>query len=106
MSAMRLGRILIFPIKSLDGVQMEEATITAGGILENDRVYAIFDEQGKVVNGKRTARIHALRSEFDPGPKEVRLWENGAPEQFALDAPGAMDRWLSEFFGFAVGLKH
>ncbi len=103
---MRLGRISIFPIKSLDGIQVDEAAITPGGILENDRVYAIFDEEGRVVNGKRTARIHALRCQYGSNLKEVRLWENGAAEQFCFDAPAAMDRWLSDFFGFRAGLKH
>jgi hypothetical protein len=101
-----LGRILIFPVKSLDGIEVQEAAITAGGILENDRVYAIFDAQDKVVNGKRTARIHQLRCDFDKGLKEIRVWENSAPTQFCLDAPAALDRWLSDFFGFAVTLKH
>jgi len=103
---MRVGRILIFPIKSLDGIELDEVAITRGGILENDRVYAIFDEQGRVVNGKRTARVHALRCEFDAGLNEVRLWENAAPVQFCLDAPELIDRWLSDFFGFPVSLKH
>jgi hypothetical protein len=103
---MHLGRILIFPIKSLDGVEVDEVKITSGGILENDRIYAIFDERGSVVNGKRTARIHQLRSAFDKGLKEVRLWENSSPVQFCLDAPGPIDRWLSDFFGFPVALKH
>jgi len=102
---MYLGPIWIFPIKSLDGVEVDEVKITSGGILENDRVYAIFDEKGAVVNGKRTARIHQLRSEFDSGLKEVRLWENGAPVQFSLDAPEGIDRWLGEFFGFPVTLR-
>jgi uncharacterized protein YcbX len=102
---MYLGRILIFPIKALDGVQVDEVRITACGILENDRVYAIFDEQGGVVNGKRTARVHQLRAEFDAGVKEVRLWENAAPAQFCLDEPETIGRWLSEFFGFPVTLK-
>jgi uncharacterized protein YcbX len=30
---MYLGRIAIFPIKSLDGVAVEEVRITSGGIL-------------------------------------------------------------------------
>jgi uncharacterized protein len=102
---MFLGRIRIYPIKSLDGVEVNEARITGGGILENDRVYAIFDEKGAVVNGKRTARVHQLRSEFDGEVKEVRLWEKGAPAQFCLDATGEINKWLSEFFGFAVELK-
>jgi uncharacterized protein YcbX len=103
---MHLGRIWIFPIKSLDGMAVEEARITPGGILENDRVYAIFDEKGAVVNGKRTARVHQLRCAFEPGLKEVRLWESGAPKQFCLDAMGPINQWLSDFFGFAVTLVH
>jgi uncharacterized protein YcbX len=103
---MYLGRIWIFPIKSLDGLEVDEVKITPGGILENDRIYAIFDEHGAVVNGKRTGRIHQLRCAFDAGLKEVRLWEKSAPAQFCLDAPGPIDRWLSDFFGFPVALKH
>jgi uncharacterized protein len=103
---MRLGRILIFPVKSLDGIQLDEVTITKGGILENDRIYAIFDELGRVVNGKRTALVHALRCEFGPGFYEIRFWKGDTPVQFCLDAPSAINRWLSEFFGFSVVLKH
>ncbi|MEP6672481.1 MAG: MOSC N-terminal beta barrel domain-containing protein [Chthoniobacter sp.] len=105
---MRLGKITIFPIKSLDGISVAEATITAGGILQGDRVYAIFDEQGGVVNGKRTPRVHELRCAFDDGIREVRLWEDGGgrPEQFSFEAPAALNRWLSAFFGFAVELRH
>ena len=62
---MQLGRITIFPIKSLPGIPVETARITGGGILENDRIYAIYDAEGKVVNGKRTPRVHELRCEFD-----------------------------------------
>ncbi|HEV2455075.1 MAG TPA: MOSC N-terminal beta barrel domain-containing protein, partial [Verrucomicrobiae bacterium] len=62
---MQLGRIIIFPIKSLDGHLVESARFTAGGILENDRVFAIYDSSGKVVNGKRTPRIHELRCAYD-----------------------------------------
>src|SRR3974390_1390810 len=83
---MQLGRITIFPIKSLDGVPIETARITRGGILENDRIYAIFDAEGKVVNGKRTPRVHELRCEFNPKITEVRLWHgDGSPVQFSLD---------------------
>jgi hypothetical protein len=102
-----LGRIEIFPVKSLDGVSVEQARITSGGILENDRVYAIMDHDGKVVNGKRTARVHQLRCAFDAGIKEVRLWPNGgSPAQFHLDDPAPISQWLTDFFGFPVTLRH
>src|SRR5277367_3140340 len=104
---MRLGRIIIFPIKSLDGVSVETVRITSGGILENDRVYAIYDAEEKVVNGKRTARVHELRCEFDADVREIRLRQNGesTQEQFQLDDLIPIQKWLSEFFGFAVFLR-
>ena len=104
---MQLGRIFIYPIKSLDGISVESARITGGGILENDRVYAMYDAEGKVVNGKRTARVHALRCAFDPGVREVQLWETGGTPagQFELGDPIPIGKWLSEFFGFQVNLR-
>ena len=84
-----------------------EARVTAGGILENDRCYAIFDLDGRVVNGKRTDRVHHLRCAFDPEVREVRLWQNGESpsEPFPLDAPERVEKWLGDFFGFAVRLQ-
>lgn len=103
---MHLGKIQIFPIKSLDGLEMESARVTPGGFLENDRVYAIFDELGKVVNGKRTGRIHQLRCRYDAGIREVHLWENGgAPTGFLLADPGPISDWLTSFFGFSARLR-
>jgi uncharacterized protein len=104
---MQLARIIIFPIKSLDGVPRESARFTAGGILEKDRIYAIYDAEGKVVNGKRTARVHDLRSVFDPEIREIRLWQKEeAPQQFQLDNLPPMEKWLSDFFGFPVTLRY
>jgi uncharacterized protein YcbX len=104
---MHLGRIEIFPIKSLDGLLLEEARVTTAGILEQDRVYAIMDRDGKVVNGKRTARVHQLRCAFDPLIKEVQFWQSGSsPAQFRLDDPVPIGKWLTDFFGFPAALRH
>ena len=103
---MQLARILLFPIKSLDGFSVESASFTAGGILENDRVFAIYDRDGKVVNGKRTARVHELRSLYDSRVREVRLGPNGrTPQQFQLDDLTPLGNWLSDFFGFPVTVR-
>lgn len=108
MDQIHLQRIEIFPIKSLDGVALDECGITRGGILENDRVFGIMDGDGKVVNGKRTARVHQLRCAFDAGIREVRLWQNGEthPAQFSLDDLLRINQWLGDFFGFPVALHH
>jgi MOSC domain-containing protein len=107
-SGMQLGQIIIFPIKSLDGVSLETCRVTNGGILENDRAYAIYDADGKVVNGKRTARVHELRCVFDSHIKEVRLRQTGesSQAQFQLDNPTSLEKWLGDFFGFIVTLRH
>ena len=103
---MVLREIVLFPIKSLDGVAVARARMTPGGILEHDRVYAIVDGEGAYVNGKRTARVQLLRSSFAPDFREVSLWENGTStrESFVLAEPEPLNRWLSEFFGFPVKL--
>ncbi|MGL5806110.1 MAG: MOSC N-terminal beta barrel domain-containing protein [Xenococcaceae cyanobacterium] len=40
-----LARIVIFPIKSLDGVEVDRATLLKGGALVGDRSFAIYDTQ-------------------------------------------------------------
>ena len=104
----RVGRIEIFPIKSLDGVSRQESAVTAGGILENDRVYAMVDEEGAFVNGKRTPRVHDLRCEFAPSLRELSVWETGQSSRrtFGLEDREPFGRWLSDFFGFRVSLKY
>lgn len=105
---MQLRRIDIFPIKSLDGLQVSEALITAGGILENDRVYAIVDHTGRVVNGKRSEQIHRLRCSYGSDVKEVwlRPANDSSATGFRLGEPASIQRWLSDFFGFPVALRH
>lgn len=57
--------IIIYPIKSLDGVSLNQAQFGPGGCLLHDREFAMRDEQGRFVNGKSTAQVHLLRSKVD-----------------------------------------
>lgn len=104
-----LTKILIYPIKSLDAVEVTEATLLPGGALTHDREFAIVDQQGRFVNGKRTAKIHALRSTYDLSERTVTLWiqESDRPaETFHLDNDReALATWLSEYFGYTVTLQ-
>jgi uncharacterized protein len=101
-----LDQIWIFPIKSLDGVQADRATFAPGGSLTNDREFALFDDQNKVINAKRTAKIQLLRSRFDLLERQVTLsMEAGPGEAFHLDADRPrLNAWLSDYFGFPVHL--
>jgi uncharacterized protein YcbX len=104
---MVLSQILIYPVKSLDGVSVPQARITPGGILEGDRSYALFDAEGKYVNAKRTPRIQFLRAEFDARYELIILSAPGADRarHFSLVEPDELNDWLSKFFGFPVSVK-
>ena len=60
-----LDRITIYPVKSLDGVEVDECRVLPNGALENDRRWQLVDMDGRVVNAKRTPLVHAIRAEFD-----------------------------------------
>lgn len=102
----RIASITIYPIKSLDGTNVEAAGITPNGSIEWDRRLAICDAQGKFVNGKRTAAIHSIRAMYGWDPPTATLAsDRAAPEVFSLIADHTrLAQWLSAHFGFPVGL--
>lgn len=104
----RLSRILIFPIKSLDPIALNEVEISAGGALKGDREFAMFDQQGKFVNGKHNPKIHLIRSSYNLGDRQVSLQIQNQNEVFTfhLDQQReALTNWLSEFLGQAIDLR-
>lgn len=62
-----LDRITIYPVKSLDGLDVAEARVLPAGGLEHDRRWQLVDMDGRVVNAKRMPLFHAIRAEFDLG---------------------------------------
>lgn len=126
-----LDRITIYPVKSLDGVDVAEARVLPGGALEHDRRWQLVDMEGRVVNAKRTPLVHAIRAEFDLGgagqgsdPGAAANWIHLAVDPAALGAraipgvarlaalaagsfplvpgPDGPCGWLSAAFGFDV----
>jgi uncharacterized protein YcbX len=59
-----LDRITVYPIKSLDGVVVNEAVVLPGAGLEHDRRWQLTDMEGRVVNAKRTPLMHAIRARY------------------------------------------
>ncbi|BAY40138.1 hypothetical protein NIES2111_45210 [Nostoc sp. NIES-2111] len=118
-----LAKIFIYPIKSLDGVELEQGRVLASGALEHDREFAIFDENSRVVNGKRYSSIHQLRSTFAERSEgkagrspshfsihnrtiSLQLPGQASKSVFHLDEERqALTSFLSDFFGFAVTLQ-
>lgn len=104
-----LAKILIYPIKALDGVEVAEAELLSEGALKHDREFAIFDQQGRVVNGKRTAQVHRLRSTYDLTIRTVTLRVQDSDRTSATfhldDDREALATWLSAYFGYTVTLQ-
>ncbi len=102
-----LYKILLYPIKSLPPVEVPKARITKSGGLEWDRVYVIRDEHGRIVNGKRERRVHLIRARYNL--KERKIYVSaccGGEEEYRLDEPGDLERWLSGFLGYRVTLEY
>ena len=106
---LQIERLRVFPVKGLDGIDVESAEILPGGTLSRDREFALFDVDGDVFNGKRTDRIHDLNAEFDPETGELSVaTPAGDRERFALEADEGRDRaasWLGDFFGADLTLE-
>ncbi|MBW4615385.1 MAG: MOSC N-terminal beta barrel domain-containing protein [Desmonostoc vinosum HA7617-LM4] len=103
-----LAKILLYPIKSLDSVEVENVAVLASGALQHDREFAIFDEQDGFVNSKRNAKVHLLRSQFTLVNRTVSLQIPGSnsTQVFHLDCDRqALQATLSDFFGFAATLR-
>ncbi len=101
-----LEQIIIYPIKSLDGISVDQIEITSGGSLKHDREFVILDEKETIVNAKRFPGIHKIRAEFNKHISVVKLSsENKSTEKFDLENSKEIEVWLSEFFNFPVFLK-
>ena len=75
-----LDRITVYPVKSLDGVDLPAAVMLSCGALENDRRWRLVDMERRVVNAKRLPLVQAIRATF--------LWSEEGGEQgieLALD---------------------
>ncbi len=100
-----LTRITIYPIKSLDGVDVSSARILPSGAIEHDRRFALVDAEGRGVIGKRTARVHPIRSQFKFSSMSLSLGDDA--RQYVLGDPSdqhAVLDHLSKALGLPIAL--
>lgn len=103
-----LARILVYPLKSFDPLACSKTCLLPSGALAHDREFALFDAEGKVINGKRTPLIHGLRVLLDPRQGALCLAERatGRSQIFYLpDDQAAVEHWLGEYFGQPIRLQ-
>ncbi len=103
---MHLARITLFPIKSLDGIEVNDTRVLPSGSLKNDRQFAMVDAEGNFINGKRNARVHLLRARYHLDELTVTLQHDDEKEvTFSLDGNRSeLECHLSRFFGQPVML--
>ncbi len=100
-----LSRITIYPVKSLDGMVLQQAMITEGGCLLHDREFAMSDEKGNFINGKSNARVHTLRSSVDFENDTISFKDHTEKtwNHFHLQHERtALESFLSDYFSMPV----
>lgn len=105
---LRVVRIALYPVKSLDGIDVSEATILPSGALAGDREYALCDPDGRIVNGKREPRLHRIRSSYDlpRGTLTLDADDGGGPETYRLPDEGeCLETRLGRCFGYPVAIR-
>ena len=97
-----LSRITIYPVKSLDGMNLQKAAIATGGCLLHDREYALSDEEGNFIIGKSNSLVHSLRSKVDFEneiisfrPVAESAWKNFHLQKEKSD----IESFLTDYFG-------
>lgn len=102
-----LFKIILFPIKSLNPLSVHSARIVAGGGLEHDRELALFDDEGKYVNGKRNEKVYFLQARVDWKDGTLAIGTRGGPfTLFDLHTElDEIDAWLSSYFEMPVELR-
>lgn len=101
----KLKSITIFPIKALDGIDVESILITEGGKLKFDREFAMIDTEGNYVNGKRNINVHFLNAVYDLTNRNVNLSIKNKSEDVCLNLDSQqkeIEDWLSSFFKMKI----
>lgn len=102
----RLARITVYPVKSLDGLDVAEARVLPAGGLQFDRQFALHDRTGKLITAKRNPGIHAVRAAFDLAARRLTLRCGQQEDIFSIDHErGRIDGWFTAVLGMDCSLK-
>ena len=103
-----LSRIILYPVKSLDGQEVSEAVVMRNAGLRHDREYSLLDESGGVLNAKRLGEaLVRIRSRYDFGFGEIALRDGAGEDTFNLERERArLEEWFSGHLGQSVSLAH
>jgi uncharacterized protein YcbX len=99
--------ITVHPVKSLSQIEVDSARITPGGVLENDRMYAIHKSDGDAINGIQLSEVHDIDADFDFERERLSLkTRDGDAREFDLrEDRSAAEEWFSDFFDLPVTIR-
>ncbi|ELY96415.1 MOSC domain-containing protein [Natrialba taiwanensis] len=102
-----LERLTVFPVKGLDGIDLDSTSVLDGGTLRYDREFVLVDTDGDVINGKRTDRVHELETDFDPAARKMTVeTADGDERRFDLESERErVEEWFSDYFGTELVLE-
>ncbi len=101
-----ISRIRIYPVKSLDAMELKEAEIGIHS-LKNDRVFAMMAADGHYINGKRTERVNQLKAEYDLDKGLIHLTPRSGhtTTSFKLEVNNKeLNNYLENFFETKLSL--
>ena len=101
-----LSKIRIYPIKSLDPVELSSVKIGKRSLL-GDRRFAILYKDGKFVNGKATGMVNLLQTSFDETLEHVTFNIRGSNEKMIFNLNNETEQielFLSNYFNTKVNL--
>jgi len=107
-----VARVRVHPVKSLDAEERATATVRPDGGLADDRAYAVVDDEGRYVNGKREPAVHAIDTAFARDGDTLVLRDRAEERPagaFSLADPAGRDAaadWLSDHYGYPVSFEH
>jgi len=106
MEKVYLHKILIFPIKSFDPLEVKEVRVSPGGSLENDRRFAFFRKKdNKVVSRKWETKLYRIRTMYNLPGNEVVFNYEGVEKGFKFNQKGEIEKFISDILGYEVELR-
>ena len=102
-----MAGIRVFPVKSLDALDLPECVILPSGALALDREFALLDTEGKFVNAKRFAQIQCLRSTWDREGQVLSLRLEDTLDEVCFHLPtqrSALEAWVGAWLEQPVSL--
>jgi uncharacterized protein YcbX len=102
----RLAAISIYPLKSFGGQSVRQARVLPTGALEHDRRFALCDADGRFWNGKRTPRVHGLRTWLNSDRRTLTVCDEfGGEHAWHLDDQRPeLEAWFAARFSGDVRL--